>query len=169
MGASSWVGVGCTGAGQTPGGSPTPPGRAGCTLRIWWEDKPERAWGLPARQESDCGQGARTSHSGAGVSGELLKGPGGNPQPGPEPEPRDSLVLEAVDAGVEDLVVPLDGFDLVVGHAGEGVDDVRAETRVHIVGHVAGDPRAVLAPVGEVAHDFGRCAWNGRSKRRTLP
>ena len=40
-----------------------------------------------------------------------------------------------------------------------------AEARVHILGHVAGKPRAVLAPVSEVADNFGGCAWNGREIR----
>lgn len=71
---------------------------------------------------------------------------------------QNSLVLEAIDASIEDLVAPLDGFDLVVGHASEGADDVRAETRVHILRHVTGSPREVLAP--------GGCfAWNGREVR----
>lgn len=74
-------------------------------------------------------------------------------------------MLEAIDAGIEGLIIPLNGCHLVVGHASESKDDVCAETRVHILGHVVANPRTVLAPIGKVTDNFGCCAWNGREIR----
>ena len=81
----------------------------------------------------------------------------------PRAQAQNSLVLESINASIEGLIIPLDGCDLVVGHASKSIDDVCAEARVHILGHVLGNLRAVLAPVSEVTDNFG--AWNGREIR----
>ena len=83
----------------------------------------------------------------------------------PRAQAQNSLVLESINAGIEGLVIPLAGCNLTVGHASRSIDDLCAEARVHILGHVAGKPRAVLAPVSEVTDNFGGCAWNGREIR----
>lgn len=119
---------------------------------------------LPVRHESDCGQDSTTSHSGVAVSG-ISERSMWKPPTQLRAQAQNSLVLEAINTGIKDLIIPHNGFDLVVGHASKGVDDVCAQTRVHILGHVAGNPRAVLAPVGEVTHNFGCCAWNGKKVR----
>ena len=83
----------------------------------------------------------------------------------PRARAQNSLVLEAIDTGIEGLNIPLNGCDLVVGHASESKDDVCAETSFHILRPVVGNPRTVLAPIGEVTDNFGCCAWNGREIR----
>ena len=51
------------------------------------------------------------------------------------------------------LVVPFKGMKFVSVHFGEGVVDVSAEAGVDVPREVLPYPRAVLRPVGVVAHD----------------
>lgn len=81
---------------------------------------------LSMRHVSDCGQDSNTRHSGVDVSGGISERPVWTPLTQPRAQAQNSLVLEAVDVSIEDLIVPLDGFDLVVGCASESADDVCA-------------------------------------------
>lgn len=77
-----------------------------------------------------------------------------------------SLGLQGVERLVEDVIVPLIGYQLIVAvDDGEGVDQMGAEERVHILWHVLPLTGPVLRPVGEVAgHLHGRSCV-GQQKR----
>ena len=50
------------------------------------------------------------------------------------------------------VVVPLKRFDVGADDVGEGVDEMGAQAGVHILGVELAHTRAVLGPVGVVAH-----------------
>lgn len=66
-----------------------------------------------------------------------------------------SLALQAVQACVELIVVPLHGRDLVeAADGGQSVDDVCTQEGVNVVWGEFGTPGSVLGPVGHVAHQL---------------
>lgn len=72
-----------------------------------------------------------------------------------------SLVLKSLELSVEFLIVPFVGLDLVVGHAGKGIDQMVTETGVHVGGEILACSWPVLAPVSEITGEdvggsFGR-------------
>lgn len=77
-----------------------------------------------------------------------------------------SHLLQAIELLVESLVIPLNGAQLVVGHASKGVDEVGAKAGVHVLGQEASLPLSVLGPVGEVADQFCSRTWPVGVKKR---
>ena len=64
-----------------------------------------------------------------------------------------SHMLEAVEAAILLLIVPLNGDDLVEAvYSGQSVDDVGAQEGVDVVWGKFGNAGSVLGPVGHVAH-----------------
>lgn len=83
----------------------------------------------------------------------------------PSPLCHSSHLLQGIELRVELLIIPLYGAELVVGHAGKGIDEMGAQTGVHVLRHEAGRLLSVLGPVGEVADQFCSRSWPGVTKK----
>lgn len=77
-----------------------------------------------------------------------------------------SHLLQAIELLVENLIIPLYGAELVIGHARKGIDEVGAQIGVHILGQEASSSLSVLGPVGEVADQLCSRAWPFGAKKR---
>lgn len=102
--------------------------------------------------------------AGCGAGGKI-SGSAFSSSPSPIPH-RSSHLPQAIELLVERLVIPLDGAELVIVHAGKGVDEVGAQTGIHVLGQEASGPLSVLGPVGEVADQLRSRAWPVGEKKR---